>query len=71
MAKRNREKLMEKSFYDLLCDLNSNIRKPSAGVCVCIYNGFGHDMQERRDRCMKYAGSCGKCIADYLNEYPF
>ena len=71
MAKRNREKLMEQSMFDFLKSLNQNIMKPSAGVDVCIYNGFGHDMQERRDRCMKYAGVCDKCIADYLNEYPF
>ena len=60
MPKRNRDKLMEQSMFDFLKCLNENIRKPSAGVCVCVYNGFGHDMQERRDRCMKYAGACDK-----------
>ena len=71
MEKRNRDKLMEQSMFDFLKYMNENIRKPSAGVCVCVYNGFGHDMQERRDRCMKYVNACDKCIADWMNESPF
>ena len=63
-----RNDMLNSSEYDLLCKLNENIRKPSAGVCVCIYNGIGHDMQDRRNRCQKYSAVCSKCIEDMLNE---
>ena len=67
----NGDKFMWQSMFDFLKYLNENIQKPSAGVYVCVYNGFWYDVQERRDRCMEYAGACDKCIADCLNECPF
>ena len=63
--KRNREKIMEQSLYDLLCDMNKWLIKNTA--CVCVMECFmqSHDAEER---CIQ---DCDKCIADYLNEFPF
>ena len=70
MPKRNREKLMEQSFYDLLCSMNN---RAMPRVCVIqMLNDTG-----MRDRCERYTNitvkfdDCNKCIADYLNEYQF
>lgn len=67
MQKRNRDKLMEQSFYDLLCMMNANLRtKPIFAPCIMAALGV-----DRMERCMKHKADCDKCIADYLNEYPF
>ena len=67
MPKRNREKLMEQSLYDLLCMMNANIRTYPSELCVMIALGC----KDRDERCREHEADCGKCIADYLNEYPF
>lgn len=70
MPKRNREILMQQSLYDLLCSMNG---RAMPRVCVIqMLNDTG-----MRDRCERYTNiavkfdDCNKCIADYLNEYPF
>jgi hypothetical protein len=74
MPKRNREKLMEQSMYDLLCKINDGM-KENWQWKPCIMSALGFDFFERADRCRKYGEAenkrCGDCIADYLNEYPF
>jgi hypothetical protein len=67
MPKRNREKLMEQSMYDFLFMMNANIRTYPSGLC--IMDALGD--KERDRRCMTHDACCDKCIADYLNEYPF
>lgn len=75
-AKRNRDKLMEQSLYDLLCAMNERAM-PHRCVLQLI-----DDKESVRTRCDKYEGEypacvspeygcCNQCIADYLNEYPF
>jgi hypothetical protein len=74
--KRNREKLMEQSLYDLLCSMNKR-SMPHRCVLQLI-----DDKESARTRCDRYEGEypacvspeygcCNQCIADYLNEYPF
>lgn len=70
MKKRNRERIMEQSLYDLLCSMNE---RAMPRVCVVqMLNETG-----ARDRCELYTNiavtfaDCKQCIADYLNEFPF
>ena len=65
--KRNRDKLMQQSFYDLLCMMNANIMTYPSGMCVMDALGD----KERDRRCMTHDAYCDKCIADWLNEFPF
>lgn len=78
MPKRNRERIMEQSMYDLLCSMNENAMPK---ICVLALLG------DKRGRCERYTCKkselgcinnctenykcCKQCIADYLNEYPF
>ena len=78
MPKRNRDKLMEQSLYDLLCSMNTRITDDAGalGVDLCVMNGM-LEYGQTVDRCKKYCyesfrSGCNQCIADYLNEdYPF
>lgn len=72
--KRNREKLMEQSLYDLLCKMNERAM-PHRCVLQLI-----DDKESIRTRCDKYERekpvciapyeSCKQCIADWLNSFP-
>ena len=69
MPKRNREKLMEQSLYDMLCSMNANLRT-STEPMPCIMNALG--IKPNRDnRCRGFKAECDKCIAEHLNSYPF
>jgi hypothetical protein len=62
MPKRNREKLMEQSLYDLLCDMNASFM---TGEPHCVLEAItGKNMICKHE-------SCNHCIADWLNEFPF
>ena len=64
MPKRNREKLMEQSLYDLLCMMNENLR---AFNSTCVMIGLiGYD--KKVIRCYEYKGDCEKCLQEWLNE---
>lgn len=65
--KRNRERIMNQSLYDLLCMMNANIRTYPSGLC--IMDALGD--KERDRRCMKHDANCEKCLQEWLNEYPF
>lgn len=67
MPKRNREKLMEQSLYDLIVKINAGML---AGY-DCIMDVFDESPESVAKRCGENGANCGKCIADYLNEYPF
>lgn len=54
--------------YQLLKQMNDNLRSPASGVNVCIYNGLGADATGRKDRCNEHKGNCAACIAALLNE---
>lgn len=67
---RNRDILNEQCMYDLLCKMNM---RAMPNVCVIqMLNKTGI-----RDRCERYTdravthADCEKCIADWLNEFPF
>lgn len=70
MPKRNRNKIMEQSIYDLLCSMNNRAMPRVCVIQMLNYTGI-------RDRCERYSdkaptkADCEKCIADFLNEYPF
>lgn len=71
MPQRNRERIMQQSLYDLLCSMNDK----SANHFLCVLQMLD-DKCRVRTRCDKYGeqrtdAGCHKCIADYLNEYPF
>lgn len=72
MAMKNREKLMERNIYDVLCSMNANMRKNlrCTNVSTCIMYSLYPDYSEydRIMRCNKHESDCEKCIADYLNE---
>ena len=78
--KRNREKIMEQSLYDLLCSMNDCLQKNGAVVTPTYPDGKEEDscracimdcIMNAVSAKMRCKGSCEKCIADYLNEYPF
>lgn len=64
---RNRDKLMEQSFYDLLVKINYGM----LARYDCIMDVFDESLENVAKRCGESNANCGKCIADYLNEYPF
>ena len=75
--KRNRDILNEQCMYDMLCKMNSRITNDAGalGVDLCIMNGL-LDYGQTVERCRKYCiesfrSGCDKCIADWLNSYPF
>lgn len=71
MPKRNREIIMQQSMFDFLCMMNANLRTRFGLACImgALLTEFSE--YERIKRCQKHEADCGKCIADYLNEYPF
>ena len=68
MPKRNREKIMEQSMYDLLCGMNANLRQFNNS---CIMIGLiGYD--KKVTRCYEHKGKCDECLQAWLNdEHPF
>lgn len=64
MEKRNRDKLMEQSLYDLLCSINDGIKVG----CDCILEVFGDAPSD--ERCEMSGGKCDKCIQNWLNSFP-
>lgn len=63
----NGDKLMGQSFYDLLVEINAGML---AGY-DCIMDVFDESPESVAKRCGENGTNCDKCIADYLNEYPF
>lgn len=70
MAKRNREKLIEQSFYDLLDMMNANLKTKFGSACIMGALMTEFSEYERIKRCQKHEADCGKCIADWLNSFP-
>lgn len=78
MPKRNREKLMEQSLYDLLCMMNER-----ANPKTCVLYLLGDKCHECnkytcenyehgcRNNCKEEYKCCKECIANWLNEFPF
>lgn len=65
--KRNREKLLEQSMYDLLCSMNANLRSFNSS---CIMIGLiGYD--KKVIRCYEHKCKCDECLQEWLNEFPF
>jgi hypothetical protein len=64
MSKRNREKLMEQSLYDLLCMMNANLRTFN-WTCAMI-GLIGYD--KKVIRCYEYKFDCEKCLRSWMNE---
>jgi hypothetical protein len=71
MAKRNREKLMEKSMYDFLCMMNANLRTRFGSACVMGALPTEYSEYDRIMRCQKHEADCEKCLQSWLNEFPF
>ena len=68
MPKRNREKLMEQSLYDLLCSMNETMKKlQDDGHTVCVLDALGVES----GYCKGSNLGCEKCISRWLNEFPF
>lgn len=65
MENRNRDNLMKQSLYDLLCSMNEMLKRNTS--CVCIMECFMQSL-DAEERCKK---DCSKCIAEWLNEFPF
>ena len=66
MPKRNREKLMEQSLYDLLCKMNerlNDMNHESRAYCIL-------DLLDASFDC-KDSTKCEDCIQAWMNEYPF
>lgn len=65
MPKRNREKLMEQSMYDLLCSMNEQLDKNGMSACImdCLMTTAEAEMRCR--------AKCEDCIAAWMNEFPF
>ncbi len=84
MPKRNRDKLHDQSLYDLLCMMNE---RAMPDKCILQLIDEKEDVTNLRcekyycdpdesgigcmNDCMKNYACCKKCIADYLNEFPF
>lgn len=64
MAKRNREKLMEQSLYDLLVAMNRQL--DDNGMQACIMDCF-MDTEESQKRCR---AKCEECIQLWMNDIP-
>lgn len=68
--KRNREKLMEQSLYDLLCSMNKTMTQlQDEGHRVCVLDAL--NVESGYCKHAKNGCSCNECIADWLNEFPF
>ena len=70
MPKRNREKLMEQSLYDLLIKIQDGIESQNAHEeYPCVLSAIEGNMLMKR--CEMYSGKCEMCIQNWLNDYPF
>ena len=83
MAKRNREKLMKKSLYDMIFDMNVQLRDVNHAEVTyfqkigkeevvvteyaCIMDCF-EKSEKVSEKCCK---DCAACIQEWLNAYPF
>lgn len=67
MKKRNRERIMEQSLYDILMKINVGML---AGY-DCIMDVFDESPESVVKRCRKNGANCGKCLQEWLNEFPF
>jgi hypothetical protein len=69
--KRNREKLMEQSLYDLLVNMNETMKRlQDAGHRVCVLDA----LKVERGYCKHCITGieCKDCIAKWMNdEFPF
>lgn len=63
--KRNREKLLEQSLYDLLVKMNEQLDKNNMAACIMV---CFMETAEAEKRCR---AKCEDCIAAWLNEFPF
>lgn len=63
---KNREKILATNLYDMLVEMNNNMRTYASPVNPCIYVALGH--KNRLSRCSKYNNECTKCIEEYLNQ---
>ena len=86
MPQRNRDKLLQQSMYDMLMEMNTQLLRNQAEVTneneigekeeefACIMCTL-MESQKAHDRCEHvYESSendCGRCIAAWLNEFPF
>ena len=64
MPKRNRERIMEQSLYDLLYAMNGNL-KAFGRSCVMI-GLIGYD--KKVIRCYEHKADCEKCLQSWMNE---
>lgn len=67
MPKRNREKIMEQSLYDLLVKINTGML---AGY-DCIMDVFDESPESVAKRCGENGANCEKCLQNWLNEFSF
>lgn len=68
MPKRNREKLMELSLYDLIVKINTGML---AGY-DCIVDMFDESPESVAKRCGENGANCDKCLQSWMNdETPF
>lgn len=63
MRKRNREKLLEQSTYDLLMKINAGML---AGY-DCIMDVFDKSPESVAKRCGENGANCGKCLQSWMN----
>ena len=70
MPKRNRDKLFEKSQYDMLRKMNENLLQALyRDERPCIMTALGEP--NRNYRCKKYHPNCSDCLAAWMNEFTF
>ena len=70
MSKRNRNKLLALSIYDMLMSLQTELMmcRVQSEPYPCIMNALGENLVGVR--CIKYNAKCDKCLQDWLNEKP-
>jgi hypothetical protein len=77
MGKRNRDKLLEQSMYDMLLKMNENLcenlRCTNVSTCImdALYPYSDYSEYERIARCQKHKAACEKCLQSWMNEDPF
>jgi hypothetical protein len=75
MGKRNRDKLLEQSMYDMLLKMNENLRENLSRTTflTCIMDALYSDYSgyERIMRCKKHKYKCDQCLQSWMNEQPF
>lgn len=72
MGKRNRDKLLEQSMYDMLLKMNENLCENlrCTNISTCIMDALYSDYSEydRIVRCQKHKADCEKCLQSWMNE---